>query len=238
MTDANIVNERTGEKWVYSSIVKDHFFNPRNFLLNEPREGEFDAVGMVGSPACGDVMKVWIKVDRATERITDTKWQTFGCGSAIASTSMFSVMVTENGGMCLADALQIKPRHIIERLGGLPDRKIHCSVLAHEAFRKAVNEYFRTAGQHKRIVEGAGAADEHRNRFIREKIEAILEEVRPSLRSHGGDAHLVSLDGGGNVTLKMEGACRGCPMSTLTFGFGIETMIKERVPEVKEIFYA
>jgi len=71
---------------------------------------------MVGSPACGDMMTVWIKVDPASERIIDMKWRTFGCGSAIASTSMHSVMIVENGGRTLEEALAIKPRHIIERL--------------------------------------------------------------------------------------------------------------------------
>ena len=86
------------------------------------------AIGMVGSPACGDAMKVWIVVDPATEKITDLKWKTFGCGSAIASTSMLSVMTTENGGMTLEQARALRPQDIMERLGGLPARKVHCSV--------------------------------------------------------------------------------------------------------------
>ncbi len=73
---------------------------------------------------------------------------------------------------------------------------------------------------------------------IREKIEAILTEVRPSLQSHEGDAQLAEVDEAGNVTLKIEGTCRGCPMSAMTFGLGVEKMIRERCPEVKEVFYA
>lgn len=176
MKDAEVVNQHTGEKWVYSAVVKDHLFNPRNLLLEDPKEGEFDAVGMVGSPACGDVMKIWIKVDPKTERITDMKWQTFGCGSAIASTSMFSVMVTENGGMKIDDALKIKPQYVIERLGGLPNRKIHCSVLADKAFRKAVNEYFRASNQPQRIiVEGTKVVDARLNITDKDIEEAVLE---------------------------------------------------------------
>ena len=72
---------------------------------------------------------------------------------------------------------------------------------------------------------------------IRENIEAILAEVRPSLQSHEGDARLAEVDGEGNITLKIEGTCRGCPMSAMTFGLGVEKMIRERVPEVKEVFY-
>ena len=153
MKDAEIVNLATGEKWVYSETVKDHFFNPRNLLLNDPKEGDFDAEGVVGSAACGDVMKVWIAVDRNEDRITDLKWRTFGCGSAIAATSMFSVMVSENDGMAVDDALAIKPQDIMERLDGLPTRKVHCSVLAQQAFQQAVNEYFRSSEQHDRIAE-------------------------------------------------------------------------------------
>lgn len=170
-----VVNQYTGEGWVYTDIVKDHFFHPRNLLLEEPEE-EFDAVGEVGSPACGDTMRMWIKVDKETDRITDLKWKTFGCGSAIASTSMFSVMVTENGGMKTDAALRIKPQHVMERLAGLPARKIHCSVLADKAFRKTMNAYFRTTAQHDRIiVEGTRVVDKKLNITDKDIEEAVLE---------------------------------------------------------------
>lgn len=73
---------------------------------------------------------------------------------------------------------------------------------------------------------------------IRQRIEAILAEVRPSLESHEGNAQLAGVDEEGNVTLKIEGSCRGCPMSAMTFGLGVEQMIRERCPEVKEVLYA
>jgi len=96
----DVINQYTGEKWYYSDIVKEHFFKPRNLLLEKPaREDEFDAHGIVGSPACGDMMEMWMKVDPGTERVKDLKWKTFGCASAIAATSMYSVMLTENGGL-------------------------------------------------------------------------------------------------------------------------------------------
>lgn len=127
-------------EWVYSDTVKDHFFNPRNILIDE--EGYVaDGVGIVGSPACGDMMAVWIKVDKETGRITECVWRTFGCASAIASTSMMSVMATENGGMDIRKAKHMTPEAIIERLGGLPDRKYHCSVLGHLALREAILDY-------------------------------------------------------------------------------------------------
>ena len=172
----DVVNQFTGEKWYYSPIVKDHFFNPRNLMLEDPDEAHYDAVGMVGSPACGDMMKMWLKIDPATERITELKWRTFGCASAIAATSMFSVMVTEEGGMPIADALGVRPQHIMLRLGGLPNRKIHCSVLADKAFRKAANDYFHQTGQHGRvIVEGAKVVDPKLNITDHDIEEAVLE---------------------------------------------------------------
>lgn len=128
------------QNWLYSDIVKDHFFNPRNILLDD-KEYVADGIGISGSPLCGDMMAVWIKVDREKNVITECKWRTFGCASAIGSTSMMSVMVTEDGGMSISRAKRISPEAIVERLGGLPDRKYHCSVLGHEALRKAVEDY-------------------------------------------------------------------------------------------------
>lgn len=144
----------TKEKgWFYTDTVKEHFFSPKNFLDDEA--GMPDAyLGMVGSPACGDAMKVWLKIEKdegGTERIKDFKWKTFGCASAIASTSMLSVMCMEGEGLKLEDALKLRPQDIMGRLGGLPARKVHCSVLGDKALRAAVNDYFRKSGQNERI---------------------------------------------------------------------------------------
>jgi NifU-like protein involved in Fe-S cluster formation len=143
-------NKKTcdGENWLYSDIVKDHFFKPRNLLLDEAGY-EADGLGIVGSPACGDVMAVWIKVDK-NNKIYECKWRTFGCASAIASTSMMSTIVTENGGMSTARAKRITPEYIIERLDGLPDRKYHCSVLGHLALREAIKDYEKNHGKNKK----------------------------------------------------------------------------------------
>jgi len=89
------------------------------------------------------MMMVWVKVDSKTQKIKECKWRTFGCASAIASTSMMSVMVTENGGIDIKKAMNLKPQQILERLGGLPDRKFHCSVLGHLALREAVDDYIQ-----------------------------------------------------------------------------------------------
>lgn len=142
----NISNTCNVQEWLYSDIVKDHFFNPRNILLDD-KDYRADGIGVSGSPLCGDMMAVWVKVDKETSKILECKWRTFGCASAIGSTSMMSVMVTENGGMMLARAKRISPEAIIERLGGLPDRKYHCSVLGHEALRKAVEDYENNHGK-------------------------------------------------------------------------------------------
>lgn len=175
-TSADVVNQYTGEKWYYSDIVKEHFFNPRNLMLDDPDESQYDAIGMVGSPACGDMMKMWLKIEPQTEYVREMKWRTFGCGSAIAATSMFSVMITENGGLPIGEALKIKPQHIMERLGGLPNRKIHCSVLADKAFRKAANDYFRRTNQnHRVIIEGARVIDAKLNITDKDIEEAVLE---------------------------------------------------------------
>lgn len=130
------------DKWIYSEKVKEHFFNPKNFLADDPKEGEFDASGEVGSFACGDIIKMWIKVDKKTDKIKDLKWRTWGCATAIASASMFSEMVKEEGnGMAIDEALKIKPQEIANKLGGLPTRKFHCSILADQVFKRAVENY-------------------------------------------------------------------------------------------------
>ena len=171
------IRDKQGNTWLYTDIVKDHFFNPRN-ILPAGEENNYDdyAFGRVGSPACGDEMVIWIKVDKETEKILDCKWQTFGCGSAIASTSILSEMVT---GMKLDSAMKLRPQDIIKKLGGLPNRKIHCSVLGDKALRLAINDWFRKTGQHDRIiVEGARIIDEKFKITNQDIEEAVIEGVQ------------------------------------------------------------
>ncbi|MBN1646270.1 iron-sulfur cluster assembly scaffold protein [Candidatus Woesearchaeota archaeon] len=166
------------QNWFYTDIVKKHFFHPKNLLLSKKNAKEWtaDGIGMVGSPTCGDAMKVWIRVIQEEDKITDMKWQTFGCASAIASTSMLSVMITENGGMKIEDALKIRPQDINKRLGGLPQRKFHCSVLGDKALREAINDYFKKSGQNDRvIVEGAEVIDSTLKVTDKDIEEAVLE---------------------------------------------------------------
>ena len=125
--------------WFYSEQVKKHFFKPRNFVKQDEEIKDFDGYGKVGNMKCGDVMEMWIKVSDG--KIKECKWRTFGCASAIASTSILSEMVTEKGGMELKDALLITPQDIMKRLHGLPAVKVHCSVLGDQALRKAIKDY-------------------------------------------------------------------------------------------------
>lgn len=127
-------------QWFYTETVKEHFFKPIKFLKDK-EEFKSDGEGSVGSPACGDMMKFWIKVDKKTQKIKDCRWRTFGCASAIASTSALAEMITEKGGMKISKALKIRPQDIMSRLGGLPDIKVHCSVLGDQALRAAIEDY-------------------------------------------------------------------------------------------------
>lgn len=154
-TQGDVTAKSGGQSWFYTDAVKSHFFNPQNFMKEDEDLSRFNAMGKIGSPACGDELRVWMRVDPETGKIAEFKWKTFGCGSAIASTSMASVMLTENGGLTLDDARKLKPQDIMERLGGLPQRKFHCSVLCDKALRDAINDYFRRTQQFDKILTEA-----------------------------------------------------------------------------------
>ena len=117
---------------LYNDIVMDHFLNPKNVgEIDNP-----DGTGIYGSPVCGDMMQIQIKVEGET--ITDAKFKTFGCGSAIASSSMATSMII---GKTIEEALEITNKQIIDELGGLPPVKVHCSVLADKAIKNAIYDY-------------------------------------------------------------------------------------------------
>jgi len=118
---------------MYNEKVMDHFTSPRNVGIIEDADGE----GEVGNINCGDIMRIYIKVD-AEERITDIKFQTFGCGAAVATSSMVTEMVK---GKTIEEALRITNKDVAEELGGLPPIKMHCSNLAADALQAAVADY-------------------------------------------------------------------------------------------------
>lgn len=126
------------QDWIYSEKVKEHFMNPRNFLFGDESKFGADATGIVGNPICGDQMKMYIKVDSKTDKIKDIRWKTYGCASAIASTSALSELAK---GKTLDEALKITAKDIDDYLGNLPKHKFHCSVLGHEALAEAIKNY-------------------------------------------------------------------------------------------------
>lgn len=123
---------------MYTDLVIEHFANPRNVGEIEDADG----VGQVGNPVCGDVMRMTIKVDG--DRITDIKFKTFGCGAAVATSSMVTEMVM---GRTLAEAAEISNRTVAEALGGLPPQKMHCSNLAADAVHEAIEDYLTRNGR-------------------------------------------------------------------------------------------
>ena len=122
---------------LYSEKVMDHFMHPRNVGVIENADG----VGEVGNAKCGDIMKIYLKIEN--DVITDVKFNTFGCGSAIASSSMATEMIK---GKPIAEALTLTNKAVVEALEGLPAHKLHCSVLAEEAVKAAVKDYYDRNG--------------------------------------------------------------------------------------------
>ena len=121
----------------YSKKVMDHFMNPRNVGEIEDADG----VGTVGNPACGDIMKMYLKVEN--DVIVDAKFKTFGCGAAIATSSMATEMIK---GKTIDEALKVTNSAVTEALGGLPKVKRHCSVLAEQALQSSLDDYFKKKG--------------------------------------------------------------------------------------------
>ena len=125
---------------LYNSTVMDHFMNPRN--MGDVKDA--DAIGEVGAAACGDIMKISLKIDETTGTITDARFKTFGCGSAIAASSMATELIK---GRTIEDVQKnFNNQQIVDALGGLPPVKIHCSVLASEALDAALEDYKKRKG--------------------------------------------------------------------------------------------
>ncbi len=122
---------------LYTPIVMDHFTNPRNV----GSIADADGVGEVGNAKCGDIMKIYLKITDGI--IADVKFETFGCGSAIASSSMATELIK---GKTVAEALSVTNKQVVDALGGLPAHKLHCSVLAEEAIKAAIKDYYDKNG--------------------------------------------------------------------------------------------
>ncbi|WP_313164187.1 Fe-S cluster assembly scaffold protein NifU [Sedimentibacter sp.] len=127
---------------MYTEVVMDHFRNPRNVGSMENADG----VGQVGNPKCGDIMKIYLKIN--DETIEDVKFETFGCGSAIASSSMATELIK---GKSINEAVELTNKAVVEALGGLPPVKVHCSVLAEQAVKSALFDYAQKAGK---VIKG------------------------------------------------------------------------------------
>ena len=269
--------------WEYTDKVKDHFENPRNV-------GEVDhlsGVGEVGSLSCGDALRLTIQVGE-DDRIEDARFQTFGCASAIASSSALTEMVK---GLTLEEASKITNQDIANYLGGLPKEKMHCSVMGMEALEAAIANYRgetpkKTEGEI--ICECFGVTDLDIERVVEqnnlttleevtdytkagggcgkchEKIEALLfrimsrkkkeaaekaetkpkklttlqkiklieetieNEIRPALKTDGGDIELVDVDGD-TVSVNLKGTCASCAASQFTLKDFVEQKLKEFV---------
>lgn len=276
--------------WNYTEKLKEYFLNPRNVGEIENPDG----VGEVGSLACGDALKFMFKFDEHN-RINEAKFQTFGCASAIASASALTEMVI---GKTSEEALKITNRDIADYLGGLPEEKMHCSVMGREALEAAIA--FSKGIDVKKQIEGEvvckcfGITDREIERVVREnnltsvadvthytkagggceschpKIESIIaaiqgqarkepalqqivqkrtlsniqrmklieetieREIRPALRTDGGDIDLIDIDGT-KVLVTLRGACTACPSSGFTLKGLVQAKLREFVADDIEV---
>jgi len=167
--------------WEYTDKVKDHFLNPRNVGVIEDADG----VGEVGSLSCGDALTFYFKLDE-NGKIKESKFQTFGCASAIASSSALTEMVK---GLTLEEAKNITNEDIAEYLGGLPKEKMHCSVMGRDALEKAITCHL---GEPEKVIEGEivcecfGVTDLEIKRVVKENHLSTIEEVTDYVKAGGG----------------------------------------------------
>ncbi|MBN1787139.1 MAG: Fe-S cluster assembly protein NifU [Sedimentisphaerales bacterium] len=272
--------------WDYTEEVMDHFLNPKNVGEIENPDG----VGEEGSLACGDALKLTFKLGE-DGKIADAKFKTFGCASAIASASMMTEMIK---GLTIEEAEKVSNKDIAEKLGGLPEQKMHCSVMGAEALAAAIENYRSGKGKQSKKIEGKivctcfGVTDREIEKVILEndidtvegvtnyckagggcgschgeigkiierlrgkkvkkpevkpkpkkitnlqKIQlvqrTINEQVRPLLKSHGGDIDLVDVDGN-KVIVAFRGMCSQCRTAEFTLKEVVEAKLKEFVSD-------
>lgn len=273
--------------WEYTDKLKEHFFNPQNVgEIKHP-----DGVGEVGSLACGDALRLTFKLDESG-RIKDAKFKTFGCASAIATSSVLTEMIK---GLTLDEAAEVTNKDIADYLGGLPEQKMHCSVMGREALEAAIENY-KGGGKKKHELQGNvvctcfGVTDKEIERVIHEnnlttvdevtnyckagggcggcrgEIEKIVEkiqgdkvkeipvtvprragkltnihkiqliqqtineQIRPALRTHGGNIELIDVEGN-KVVVAFRGMCAQCRLTEFTMKDVVEAKLKEFVSD-------
>ncbi len=171
--------------WDYTDKVMDHFLNPRNVGTVE----DADAVGEVGSLACGDALTLTFKLDE-NGRIADAKFKTFGCASAVASSSILTELIR---GMTIEQAAAVTNKDIVEKLGGLPDQKMHCSVMGQEALEAAIDDYYKRKGgtppkkhEAKILCACMGVTEDEVRKVVSENNLHSVEEVTNYCKAGGG----------------------------------------------------
>jgi NifU-like protein len=176
--------------WDYTDQVMEHFHNPRNQgTIKEKHEGEEIVTGQVGSIACGDALKLHLKIDEASQTIKDATFQTFGCASAIASSSALTELLK---GKKVEEALKVTNKEIAQSLGGLPEEKMHCSVMGQEALEAAIHNYkgipldTHEEDEGNLICRCFGVSDTKIKRIIRENELTTAEQVTNYVKSGGG----------------------------------------------------
>lgn len=173
--------------WNYTEKVKDHFLHPRNVgEIENP-----DAVGIIGNIVCGDALKITLKVDKKTHKIIDAKFQTFGCASAIASSSVLTELLK---GKTIEEAQEISNQDIADYLGGLPEEKMHCSVMGREALEEAIKNY-----------KGEIQPIELQEKIVCKCFNVSEEKIRKVAQEN----HLTTVEEITNFT-KAGGACGSC----------------------------
>ncbi|MEA5533384.1 Fe-S cluster assembly protein NifU [Crocosphaera sp. XPORK-15E] len=176
--------------WEYTDKVMEFFYNPRNQgTITEKGEGQAITTGEVGSIACGDALRLHLKIDEATQVILDARFQTFGCASAIASSSALTELLV---GKTLDEALSLTNKQIAEFLGGLPEEKMHCSVMGQEALEAAIFNYRGIPLDNHEDDEGAlicrcfGVSDARIRRIVLENDLTTAEQVTNYVKAGGG----------------------------------------------------